>query len=112
MIDEREITVSDVPFRVVVTHEDEHMTDPRDWWPSASDRDVHMWRTDQWQYVTVMVTRLHECADCRTSHDTPHTESLGMVALGSGDGWKVALDDLVAEHPVPDMIAELMKGKP
>lgn len=111
MIETREIIVSGAPFRVVVTHEDEHMTDPRDWWPEASDRDVHMWRTDHWEYVCVTVTRLHECADCLTMHDTPHTDSLGALMLGSGDGWKVTLDDLVATHPVPDMVAELLKGR-
>ncbi len=96
-------------FRVIV-HEEESISDPRDWWPLASDIDVAMWRDDLWSYVWVQVIKLHTCPDCMSEHETDRSESLGMVAYGHGDGWKVGMTEIIEEHPAPDLIEEIMSG--
>ncbi len=112
MIEVRDVDIpGNARVRVTVTRELESINDPRDWNEMLSDDDLSAWLRDNWQYVTVTVESQHYCDTCRTWHVGTDGDSLGMVALGSGDGWTVTVDDLFTTYPVPDMITELRKGE-
>lgn len=112
IIDSRAIEPEAYPgarFRVNVHEEQEHISNPRDWWPNAGAIDVAMWNDSLWSYVWVQVILLHGCDDCG-EHESSRSASLGMVAFGSGDGWTVGIDQIIVDHPVPELIEEIMSS--
>lgn len=109
LIESRTIVRADVHYRVnVVADADTQPDDIEDW---ASSADKTLWWEDSWRYVGVIVTRLHQCAECPTLHDSADSTSLWGVQYGRGDGWSIDTDYLINVDPVPDLITELTKGK-
>lgn len=107
IIDTRYVDNEDGRFQVTV-HTEDPIADPRDWWDGCSDDDVIRWRQDDWTFVYVRVIKMCRCGDCSLWHESDRMASLGMVAFGAGAEWSVTLDQLVSEHPVPDLITEIM----
>lgn len=64
-----------------------------------SPEDLAAWRRDEWCYVEVTVA----LTDCPNVFD-----SLWGVEYGTAPSWSVDMDKIVSEHPVPDMLGELL----
>lgn len=107
IIEIRDIDTPHGKMRVEIQSEDEFIADPRVHVPEMSNADIDAWYRKEWEFVSVVVTPLHYCEQCRAFHEAPQGDSLGMVILGRGDGWEVTIDQLFDEYPVPEMITEL-----
>lgn len=111
IIETRDIDTAHGKMRVEIQSEDESIADPRVYAPGLTHADMEAWRRDEWEFVSVVVTPLHYCEQCRAFHEEPRGESLDTVFLGRGDGWEVTIDQLINEYPVPEMIIELRAGR-
>ena len=100
------VDTDDGRFLVIIADEDP-IADPRSEWDGCTDLDHALWIDGRWQFVIVTVIKMCQCLDCDVWHESDRTASLGMVAMGRGDGWQHLISKIISEHPVPDLITEI-----
>lgn len=114
-MESRDVQTPHGVMRVSVKPEPGSIDNPHLWDEAMSDADARAWVVGDWEYVVVHVDRMHGCDQCSVPHYSDDSASMGMVAMGRGDGWTVTMDDLISTYPVPDLIAEIVaasqKGK-
>jgi hypothetical protein len=85
-IDNFMVSHKGVTFRVDLDHDYDVRPDEFDCY---SDRDMELWRNDEWQYVDVKVTPVVGGVDWEDA-----AFYLGGVNYGDGDGWSVGVEDI------------------